>query len=78
MPNAEGKILVDNDFYRPQVYDASGEPLPLVSKHGNMLLLQLVTQGIKIQPCSPWFLNARDAILEADKHLTGGQNVCEI
>ena len=75
--NAEGKILVD-DFYYPQVYDASGEPLPLVPKHRNMLLLQLVTQGMKIQPCLLLFFNARDVILEADKCLTGGQNICKI
>ena len=78
VPNAEGKIPDDNDFYRPQAYDASGEPLPLVPKHGNTLLLQLVIQAMKIQPCSPSFFNARDAILEADKRLTGGENVCEI
>ena len=30
------------------------------------------------QPCNPNFIQARDAILDADKALTGGQNACEI
>ena len=30
------------------------------------------------QPCNPSFLQARDAIIDADKALTGGKNACEI
>jgi extracellular elastinolytic metalloproteinase len=30
------------------------------------------------QPCSPNFVQARDAILDADTALTGGANECEI
>lgn len=30
------------------------------------------------QPCNPDFSQARDAILDADKALTGGDNACEI
>lgn len=30
------------------------------------------------QPCNPTFVQARDAILDADEALTGGQNTCEI
>ena len=30
------------------------------------------------QPCNPNFLQARDAIIDADKALTGGENACEI
>lgn len=30
------------------------------------------------QPCNPNFIQARDAILDADKALTGGENACEI
>ena len=30
------------------------------------------------QPCNPDFPQARDAILDADKALTGGKNACEI
>ena len=47
-------------------------------KHGNTLILQLVLDGMKLQPCRPTFINARDAILQADKVLTGGENSCEI
>lgn len=30
------------------------------------------------QPCNPNFVQARDAILDADTALTGGENQCEI
>lgn len=30
------------------------------------------------QPCNPRMVSARDAIIDADKVLTGGQNLCEI
>ncbi|ORX49860.1 hypothetical protein DM01DRAFT_1337989 [Hesseltinella vesiculosa] len=49
-----------------------------VISHGNTLALQLVMDGMKLQPCSPSFTDARDAILDADMVLTGGANYCEI
>ncbi len=45
---------------------------------GNNLALQLVTDGMKFQPCSPGFVDGRNAILQADLALTGGANQCEI
>jgi extracellular elastinolytic metalloproteinase len=45
---------------------------------GNLLALQLVMDGLKIQPVNPTFIEARDAILAADKALTGGENQPEI
>jgi len=78
VPDADG-TLPPNDFYRPQTFDSlTGSPNPLVPKHGNTLLLQLVVNGMKMQPCSPSFFDARAAIIEADKVLTGGENVCDI
>jgi len=41
---------------------------------GNNLALQLVIDGLKLQPANPSFLDARDAILLADQVLTGGEN----
>ncbi len=39
---------------------------------GNNIALQLVTEGMKMQPCSPGFVDGRDAILEADTVLYDG------
>ncbi|KAA9338761.1 metalloprotease [Hymenobacter busanensis] len=41
---------------------------------GNNMAMQLVIDGLKMQPCSPGFVNARDAILLADEANYGGQN----
>jgi hypothetical protein len=38
---------------------------------GNNLAMQLVMDGLKLQPCSPGFVDARNAILYADDLLTG-------
>ncbi|KAJ1883834.1 hypothetical protein LPJ66_010901, partial [Kickxella alabastrina] len=45
---------------------------------GNVLALQLLVDGMKLQPCMPNFIDARDAILLADRQLTGGENQCHI
>lgn len=54
----------------------------LIRKHGfpagNELTLQLVTDGLKLSPPNPTFLQARDAILLADRLLTGGANQTEL
>lgn len=63
--------------------------LNLVEKHGfdadfiggtggNHIALQLVIDGLKLQPCGPTFLDARDAILQADQINNAGDNQCEI
>ena len=45
---------------------------------GNNIALQLVLEGMKLQPCGPGFLDGRDAILNADQNLFGGVNQCLI
>ena len=45
---------------------------------GNNLAIQLVMDGMKLQPCSPGFVDGRNAILQADTALTGGRNQCHI
>jgi len=45
---------------------------------GNNIALQLVMDGLKLQPCEPTFLEARDAILLADVVNNGGGNQCLI
>ena len=49
-----------------------------VSTGGNAIALNLVMQGLKMQPCRSGFLDARDAILAADNLLYGGQYRCLI
>ena len=33
---------------------------------------------MKLQKCSPSFFDARDAIIQADEILTGGENFCDL
>jgi len=54
-------------------FDSKGVPTD-----GKFLTMKLVVDGMALQPCNPNFVQARDAILDADKALTGGSNACEI
>ncbi|KAF6756744.1 extracellular elastinolytic metallo proteinase, partial [Ephemerocybe angulata] len=72
-PNADGSVP-RGDFYRA----SSGGDKPLVPKHGNSLSVQLVINGMKLQPCRPTFFQARDAIIAADQVLTEGENFCTL
>ncbi len=45
---------------------------------GNAIALKLVTEGLRMQPCSPGFISGRDAILNADVLFFGGQYSCAI
>ncbi len=46
--------------------------------NGNHLMLQLVTDGMNFSPANPNFLEARDAILQADEVNNGGANAPEL
>jgi extracellular elastinolytic metalloproteinase len=45
---------------------------------GNGRAIRLVMDGMKMQPCAPGFLDARDAILAADRADFNGDNQCLI
>ncbi len=53
----------------------------LVAKYGfagNQIMLQLVTDGMALAPANPTFLQARDAIIQADLVNNGGANRFEL
>ncbi len=45
---------------------------------GNNKTMQLVLDGLKLQPCSPTFIDSRDAILAADMANYNGEHQCLI
>ncbi len=61
------------DFYGgtpdPDWYNGTG---------GNNIAMQLIIEGLKLQPCSPGMIDGRDAILLADQLLYGGAHKCLI
>lgn len=61
---------IDND-----IYNFTGDPN---LDAGNVMAMALVTEGMKLQPCSPGFVDGRDAILAADLAIYGGVNECTI
>jgi hypothetical protein len=45
---------------------------------GNNKIMRIVLDGIKLQACSPTFIDARNAIIAADQAITGGKDYCLI
>jgi hypothetical protein len=62
-------MLVDQYGFDSDLYAGTG---------GNNLALQLVVDGMKLQPCMPTFVTGRDAITMADVTANGGANECLI
>lgn len=62
-------LLIDEYGFDADFYEGNG---------GNNMALALVTEGLKLQPCSPGFVDGRDAILNADTALYSGENECFI
>ncbi len=63
--------LIQLEGINPNLFNASGAG-------GNTVAMKLVIMGEKLQKCSPGFLDARDAILQADQLLYNGQYHCTI
>jgi extracellular elastinolytic metalloproteinase len=55
--------------FSSNIYNGSG---------GNNKVMQLVIDAMKLQPCNPSFIQARDAIIAADQATTAGQDYCMI
>tara|TARA_B100000767_G_scaffold32761_1_gene27989 strand:+ start:27 stop:2450 length:2424 start_codon:yes stop_codon:yes gene_type:complete len=61
--------LIDVYGYDEDMFNGTG---------GNNIAMQLVLDGMKLQPCAPGFESGRDAIIEADELANGGENKCLI
>ncbi|HLT46567.1 MAG TPA: M36 family metallopeptidase, partial [Rubricoccaceae bacterium] len=57
--------MIDTYGYHPDIYDADGTA-------GNQVMLQLLTEALKLTPCSPGFVDLRDAMFAADEALYNG------
>ena len=64
-------IITQQGSISTNLYDAN-------ATGGNNISMKLVTQGMKLQPCLPGFLDGRNAILKADTLLYGGKYSCAI
>ena len=61
--------FIDKYGFDPDLYTGTG---------GNNMVMQLVIDGLKLQPCSPGFVDGRNAIIQADQILYNGDNECLI
>ena len=57
--------MIDKYGFDENMYTGTG---------GNNKTIQLVVEGLKLQPCNPGFMDARNAVILADSILNGGAN----
>ncbi len=62
-------LFIDEYGFDADIYNGTG---------GNNKAMEIVIEGLKLQPCSPGFVDGRDAILQADEMINGGVNKCMI
>lgn len=65
--------LIDEHGFDTDFYNFTGD---VNLDAGNIQAFALVTEGMKLQPCSPGFVDGRDAIFAADLAIYGGANEC--
>lgn len=65
--------LIDEYGFDNDIYNFTGD---VNQDAGNVQSMALVTEAMKLQPCSPGFVDGRDAIFAADVALYGGANEC--
>lgn len=61
--------LIDMHGFDNDIYNGTG---------GNNIAMHLIMNGMKMQSCSPGFIDGRDAILSADQMLYNGEHQCLI
>ena len=78
--HAIGEIWCDMiwDLYWAMIQKHGDDGLLYGGTGGNSRAIELVFQGMKLQPCGVGFQDGRDAILAADRLLYDGENECLI
>ena len=78
-PFNAGEVHAQGEVWCAMLWQARAN---LIRKHGyaagNQLILQLVTDGMKLSPPNPTFTQARDAIILADQVNTQGANYSDL
>ena len=85
-PADTGYRYVNGDFWATVLWDLNWAYIQkygyddnkYTGTGGNNKVMRLVLDGLKLQPCSPTVINARDALFAADQATTGGQDYCLI
>ncbi|MBK9382851.1 MAG: M36 family metallopeptidase [Chitinophagaceae bacterium] len=69
------EIIKQDNFIEPNFMSPPGA---VSTWRGNAAAMKLVMEGMRLQPCSPGFVQSRNAILQADQVFFGGRYACSI
>lgn len=68
--------VVDEHGFEPDWYSIKKKRVSGEKLAGNLIMMQLLVDGLKLQPCRPTFVDARNAILKADETNFDGEHIC--
>lgn len=68
--------FVDEFGFNADWYSISDKSIPTAEIKGNIRIMALIVEGMKLQPCRPSFVDARNAIIRADEVMYEGQHAC--
>ena len=77
-PQEASQVHHQGEVWCSPLWDARASLVAKYGYPGNELMLQLVTDGMKLGPANPNFLEARDAIILADLVNNAGANAKEL
>ncbi len=66
-------LIQQSNSIDPNLYNYSA-----ASNAGNVVAFKLVLEGMKLQNCSPGFIDSRNGVLAADRNLYNGAHACTI
>lgn len=69
------EIIKQDNAINPNLFNPGATTSAMI---GNSAAFKLVMEGMRLQPCSPGFVDARNAILQADQLHFGGRYACAI
>ncbi|MEN9549042.1 MAG: hypothetical protein RIR12_1633 [Bacteroidota bacterium] len=69
------EIIRQDNFIETNFFNPAGA---VSTWRGNAAAMKLVMEGMRLQPCQPGFVDARNAILTADANIFGGRYNCAI
>ncbi len=67
--------IIDKYGFDPDLYNFTGD---VNQDAGNIMMLAIATEALKLTPCVPGFIDSRDAMLSAAKNIYGSEVECDL
>lgn len=77
-PTEASEVHHQGEIWCSMLWEVRANMIHKYGADGNLMMLQLITDAMKLTPASPTYVEARDAVILADQVDNGGANIGEI